>query len=249
MTQVLTIVMVLAVIAIIVFLVVGYVIFKNSRDEENERDWAEGFDAIDSASGSQDIPHVFGKKVEPKQLCYIDLETSGLKAGFNEIMEICIYPITQNLVPVIDCKPFRARVRCMKPNNAHPKALEVNGLDPNDGVSPELIRNGFLNWMADNGIDRITPVAHNWSFDKSFLQEFFGDDYEKLFYHRAEDTQRVAAGIDRAHLIKHGKNKFPGISLGKLAEFYKIPYDCHSHTALGDCKVGIEVYKKLLKEF
>lgn len=249
MTQVLIGSIALTTIALTVIGVLGYIIFRNSQEEKNESDWAEGLNALDSASGSQDIPRTFGRKVEPKQLCYIDLETSGLKAGFNEVMEICIYPITQNLEPVIDCEPFIARVMCLKPENAHPKALEINGLNPNEGEFGVTVCNDFLNWMADNGIDKIIPIAHNWSFDKSFLQEFFGNEYERLFYHRAEDTQRVAAGIDRAHLLKYGKNKFPGISLQKLAEYYEIPYDCRSHTALGDCEVGIEVYKKLLKEF
>ena len=181
-------------------------------------------------------------KYKEKQLCVIDTETTGLYAGTHELIELCIIPVDDKLNRI--GYPFHVQIKALFPERAHPKALKINGLDPTEGVSAQAARELLTKQMDDAGIKKFIPIAQNWEFDRSFLKEFLGRNFEKRFHYRAEDTQRLAAGINRAHIIATGTPLFKSTSLKNLANTFCIDYS-GAHRAERDCEITLDVYRKL----
>lgn len=52
-------------------------------------------------------------------------------------------------------------------------AEAINRMNPADGKSRAVVRDDLIDWMRENGVGQIVPVAHNLEFDLRFLKRRF----------------------------------------------------------------------------
>jgi DNA polymerase III epsilon subunit-like protein len=189
-------------------------------------------------------------------LAAIDVETSGLKAGFHDLLQICILPLDNQLKPNQERNPFILNLKPKKPENADPGAFRVNKLSLADcilkGMDPYSAADLFDDWFAKLKLPpgkKICPLAHNYPFDRSFIIEWLGDEsYNQYFDYHSRDTAVIANYLnDRADLMNE-KFPFPKINLSYVAAQLEIQ-NPDAHTAVGDAMTTALVYKAMLGRF
>jgi DNA polymerase III subunit epsilon len=100
-----------------------------------------------------------------KTLSFIDIETTGLDPNKHEIIEIAVISCTpEGVTSTWECKVAPKRI-----DLAHPKALEINQYCEEDWVGAKDIEEIIPTLVAL--LQDSTPVAHNASFDKSFIEK------------------------------------------------------------------------------
>lgn len=173
----------------------------------------------------------------------VDTETTGLKPGFNEIVELAIVFFDDGFKP--NGLRFVTQIKPMWPCNFSEEARKVNGIDPDkisDSLIPNIVRANFLEWKNNLlGDKKIIALGHNYSFDKGFLEVFLTKDlYDEHFHYNFEDSMILARA-----LRSRGKLKTENCKLTTLAKYFGIPNDS-SHSAYNDALVTLQVYKNLL---
>lgn len=184
------------------------------------------------------------------RLAAIDLETTGAIAGYHEIAQIAVVPLSDCLLP--DGRPFVSYVRPEFPGRADGLATDVNGLDleelksaPDQGQVADRLEAWFRGLGLPQG-RRIVPLAHKWTFEFSFLAAWLGNAlFEELFHYHARDAMTFALGLnDRAELSGRSR-PFERVSLGDLCQRLGVANE-HPHDALSDALAEAEVYRRLL---
>jgi DNA polymerase III epsilon subunit-like protein len=186
-------------------------------------------------------------------LCSIDCETTGLVAGFHDLIQICILPLDAAIRPVTTIPPFYTLLQMKRPDNVDPKAMKVNGLKTGDiqlnGLDPWRAADLLEEWIAKLDLDRgkkISPLAQNWAFDKGFITDWLGGPtFDSLISYKGRDTMTTSLYLnDRAdhHVepVPFAKN-----GLKYLCSTLKVE-NTRSHDALQDCISTAEVYRRML---
>ena len=174
----------------------------------------------------------------------IDLETTGLTSGVNEIIEIAILHVRfkpDNSYDVLN--KFHSLARPLKPALINPKAMEKNGITKEMLAEAPLlqeVRGDLTEWWEDCLSGKVCMIlGHNFQgFDKGFLTLTLGEAYKKMFDYHAEDTWAVAKFLQRKGLIPQEV----GLSLDPLTEYFEIPLQ--AHRALDDCYGTATLYSK-----
>jgi len=194
------------------------------------------------------------------QLCVVDVETTGLIPGFNEVIQLCILPLDANLEPREDVQPFYLNIIPEMPSRWNKQAAGTTGLSLTmlelTGVRREAAIELFYQWfdmlklpLTRGGFrKKILPLGHNYPFDRAFLHAFFGQLlYEEYFSGLYRDTMAVANYLnDRAAM--HGETvPFAKQSLSWVAQILKIEHG-HAHDALADSIITAQIYKKMTLE-
>jgi DNA polymerase III epsilon subunit-like protein len=169
-----------------------------------------------------------------RPLIWLDTETTGLSTKKHEIIE---FAAIREDGAVIEFK-----IKPQQIENAHPKALEVNGYTEEawaEAISPEVAVEQII--LFAEGCE-MTPMyaGHNVAFDWRFLQLLFesvGRIEDWPFHYHSADTMTLA----REHLKPLGQRS---ISLGALCDTLKISND-GAHTALADVRRTLAVWNKL----
>lgn len=186
-------------------------------------------------------------------LAAIDVETTGLEAGYHEIVQIAIVPLTIEL-EVADVKPFYQNIRPNFPDRASAKALKTHGIDLDDLMrnSPDQKRviEFLIEWFDSLNLGhkrKLTPVAHNWGFERSFLASWLGLKlFDELIYHHPRDTMSFGILInDRAAML--GKSTpFHRVGLADMCRKCGIPLT-KAHDALADSIATAKLYSYLMR--
>ena len=202
----------------------------------------------------------------------LDTETSGLTAGYHEILEIAIVPLDDNYFPDPNVPVFHTKVRPEFPERIQLGALIANGRvskenkdDPNafEAAKKEMESyptrretiGAFLEWYKENvlptGKKQMSPLAHNWHFDSSFLEHWFLPSHKDgisfigtYFHYQARDTQRIVMYLQDRSIVKKVPTPFPGTSLTKVTGHFEIEHSA-AHTAMGDAIATAAVYRRL----
>ena len=185
-------------------------------------------------------------------LVAIDIETTGLQAGYHEIVQISVVPLDSDLQP---CKrAFYVNIRPEHPDRADSRAAKVHGLDMD-----WLLTNGLDKWKAADmleewvsGLDlpfskRLAPLSHNFPFEKGFLMAWLGKEtYDALFFIHYRDTMALGAMCNDLASF-WGKNiPFGELSLSKMCSKFGIVNE-RSHDALQDALCGAQLYRCLIE--
>ena len=85
-------------------------------------------------------------------LAAIDIETTGLDVGKHEIIDFAIVPLDDDF-KVSTLPEFSIRIRADHPENADVLAMQINRLNPAEGVSRNAAAEEFRQWLSDNGIE------------------------------------------------------------------------------------------------
>ena len=188
----------------------------------------------------------------------IDVETTGLVGGVQEIVEMAFIPLTEDLRPHPDFMPFISGVRPERWDKIQPAALKVNGFTiPELEAFPsrmEVIRK-LNSWYQDTvwsqGYTNAQPLAHNWAFERSFLVPFFADldptsdDPLKPYLHYHARCSMHSAIYYHDTCVARGIGcPFSGFSLNAVCQGLRIERS-GNHRAYGDGLDAAAVYRKL----
>jgi DNA polymerase III epsilon subunit-like protein len=164
----------------------------------------------------------------------LDTETTGLKPGFHEIIEFGGIRVTSSLKHEISRFSIKVLPRNIKV--ASPKALEINGYDP-DGWVEAMPFESAHRWiyMFCEGAD---VLGHNVKFDIRFLRAGFKElGWRDPWSGRIIDTQTEVG----ARLKKRGF--ITSKSLEATAKYYELEQP-EPHRALDDAILSLEVMRK-----
>lgn len=202
-------------------------------------------------------------------LAVVDVETTGTKPRHNDIIEICILPLSHSLEPDKGVLPFNLTLQPARPENIDLEALRVQRKDMDDVVKQAIPRNtSKITDSALKGCDpdkacdllfewferlhlkpnkRIMPIAHNWCFDREFIIDWLGlEGFEYIFDPRYRDLMGISLFENdvadwRAESFPYQKN-----TLRYLCSTLKISVP-DAHTALDDCVATAKAYKSMIK--
>ncbi|QLG43596.1 PolC-type DNA polymerase III [Mesomycoplasma hyopneumoniae] len=162
-----------------------------------------------------------------------DLETTGLSAFYNEIIEFGAV-VLQNGIEIEKHQFF------IKPTGKIPPAITKI-----TGISQKMIDETAISWEI--ALEKITKiikdsvlVAHNAAFDFSFLEQFFRQKAKKSLKNPIIDTLEVSRFLnpnEKSHSLKN------------VAKRYEIEYDEEiAHRADYDAKILTTIWKNFLAE-
>lgn len=176
------------------------------------------------------------RKTKPKvEFCFIDVETTGLDPNVQEIVEIALIKTDENFDVL---KQYQTRVFPKHIETAHPKALKINGYDP------EIWGESALS--AEQTIEQIKPLldgaiiaGQNVKFDISFLKCMFAAENEKPNWsgYHSIDTASLALPYFLAGEIK-------GLRLRNICKGLGIT-NKNPHRAMGDAYASLEIARTL----
>lgn len=151
-----------------------------------------------------------------------DTETGGLEADKNPILSLTIWSPE---LEETEAGPFRTRI-CADGGICHPKALEVNKLDPTVGVTRAVAAQMLLDWWGRQGKPRFELVGHNIGpFDIPFMKQLAraGVDlpWNLMFDYHYRDTATLALALHDLGILS-GK-----LSLGAVCGQLGIGFNAH----------------------
>lgn len=190
------------------------------------------------------------KNLKHNIIAAIDVETTGVRPGYHEIVQIAIVPLDCKFDPI--GKPFNKFICPACPERIEPEAFRINGLnleDLNSEPSHERVADMMTEWFESLYLpltSRIIPLAHNWAFENSFLKAWLGTaELDRIFHYLPRDAMIYALGLnDKAALVEK-EIPFKGVGLKDLCKQFNI-INTKPHDALADSIAEAAVYKALL---
>jgi len=165
-------------------------------------------------------------------LAFVDLETTGLDPFRNEILEIGVVLYR----PETDTHTeWSVKVKPERIEDAHPKALEINGYTEKAWTKAVTIEHALKELNKKCG-PNATFLAYNATFDWSFLEVASARTGIALpfQYHRL-----CVMSMARKLL------RLPSYTLKNVCEHLQIPPEPSVHRALNGARNAYEVYLKL----
>jgi len=176
--------------------------------------------------------------MKTKKLAFIDIETTGLDFDANEIIEIAGVVVSDDDTFTV-FHEFECKVKPEHIKTANRTALKINKYNDEDWKDA-LTLTEAMQLFSDKTEDAIM-AAHNSPFDWAFLDKAFRTTgvTNKMGHYHTLDTVSVAyIKLRNTPEIKH-------FSLHELCEYFGIKNE-KEHSALGDAKATLELYKKLI---
>lgn len=172
-----------------------------------------------------------------RELIFVDTETTGLKAGVQEVIEIACIVTNHDASKILDT--YSAQMMPLRPEKAEARALEINHFhtrwtDPSVCKSQAEVAKEFNKRASGR-----TFVGWNSEFDLGFLKAFLLEQQMKPSWHwYTLDGKQLWY----PHAVHMDQEK---MSLQDVAGYLGIPY-VDGHTAMGDTKITLEVFRTML---
>ena len=178
-------------------------------------------------------------------LAFIDLETTGLDPEKQEIIEIGLILAQQNQTasgkPIIEVlEEIELKVKPEHLELAEPEALRINGYNEADWMFAVDLKNAME--LIAKKTEGAVMVAHNITFDWSFLEEAFA----KTGVENKMDVRRLDT-LSMAYVKLYHEESVQRFSLHYLAQHYGIKNE-NAHTALADTRTTLEIYKRIIEK-
>lgn len=186
-------------------------------------------------------------------LAAVDVETSGRRPGYHEVIQIAIQPFNSKLEPDPDIRPFTCFIKPEYPERWEPNAQAVHKID-----LAWLLANGWDQFKVEDFLEEwfeqlelppnknLIPLAHNWQYEAGFLKAWFGvDQFHHFFNAQARDTMTNALMLNDIHYIHGMQVPFRRVKLEVLCSHYGI-VNPNPHDALADALATGAVYKAQL---
>ena len=176
--------------------------------------------------------------VRGKPVAIIDTETTGLRSGFHELIEVAIIRIEGSTRAEQEF-----RFRPIFPDRASPKALEINGWSKDKwGSLPHpLSPVGLEHYGSLLGMVRgCYVIGHNVEFDLGFLRDHMLTHNRKQWAANARERlsrPKIRGAIDSIALswLALG-SELDRLSLDHIRERYPVIQTGEAHTALSDAR-------------
>jgi DNA polymerase III epsilon subunit-like protein len=196
------------------------------------------------------------------QLCAIDVETTGLDPFFHEICQICILPLDANIIPRRDVLPFYIELKPDFPERIDPLAMTVTRQSlvkiTRRGFDKEAAKDMLLDWkeklklpLTKYGTPKmILPLAHNWPFDRGFIQNWLGTSmFGEIFFGLYRDTMTAALYLNDRAAMHAEKVPFSKVNLAWVAKTLNVKHPkAKAHDALVDCTTTAACYREMLRQ-
>jgi DNA polymerase III alpha subunit (gram-positive type) len=173
-----------------------------------------------------------------RDLCFIDVETTGSVIGYHEIIEIGVIRTPHDASSIVG--EWERRLKPRFPERTSNYARNLTGYredlwTPAETPSPQLWHD-FVSFVTG-----AVPVCHNPSFDRAFITLAAADHQITelgLDYHWI-GTESLAWPIYKA-------GSTPKLSLGALCALLGLEVEPLPHRALNGAKTCLEVYRGLM---
>ena len=176
----------------------------------------------------QEKPTISSKKQVTNSYVIIDIETTGLKASEDEIIELAALKIIDGM----ETDSFSCLVQSEKklPSPITQLTGITQELLDSQGKKLQLGLKDFLDFIGEEKI-----ICHNLSFDMTFLQKACRKFGYPVIKNLSEDTVKIA------------RKKIEDVSDYKLATLAShFGFEAQKHRALEDCRLLFKVYKKMV---
>lgn len=176
-----------------------------------------------------------------RSILVVDVETGGLDPSVNPLLEVAIAPLdAHGFSGGHQCRWFGCGLPC------DPVALEVNGLDPDEGVSPAIAAERFdkhLDHLAEvRGVGRFILAGMNPAFDRDFLRvNLVRHGIKPRFSHRTIDLHSLAV----AYALANGES-IESLHTDGIYEMLGLPPERKPHRAMEGVFREREAFKILL---
>lgn len=185
-------------------------------------------------------------------LASIDLETTGLRAGYHEPIQIAIVPLNSDIRPLEGVRPFYTTIRPEYPKRQD-GAGYVHGLKMEDLVlhapTSGKVQDLLVEWWEKLDLPfgkTLVPLAHNWAFEAGFLRAWLGVDLtQSLFFGHARDAMLYALALNDKAAFMGLPVPFNRVGLGSLCKHFKI-HNPNPHDAFCDALAEAECYRAML---
>lgn len=189
-------------------------------------------------------------------LAAVDVETTGRLSGFHEIIQIAVVPLTAELEPCKDIRPFYMNIAPSFPERAERNATNIHGLNlPQlQAECPDCwkVADLFDEWVQRLELPfrrQIVPLAHNWAFERGFLSHWLGlESFNQFFHPHPRDSMLLAISINDAAAFHGLPIPFSYVGLGSMCKRFGIEVG-QAHDALHDALAEAKLYKALLTSF
>ncbi len=175
------------------------------------------------------------KNISDVEFVVFDLETTGLKASEEQIIEIAASKIRNNEV----IETFHRFIKLYKRDELEPFTVKLTNIT--DALLQEQGEN-IDDVMAEfrEFIDETVLVAQNAKFDMSFLIDYYLNQNGSVFSPLHLDT------INLAKKLRPGQKSY---KLAVLTDMFSVTYDADSHhRADYDVEITSEVFKNQMSE-
>ncbi len=186
-----------------------------------------------------------GSAMKHTDLVFVDIETTGLDARTNEIIEIAVVRVRQDWQ---DGQPpsftlvseWSEKIMPERMDLADPASLRVSGFNATDWKGAKTV-DVVLKRFAEH-VDGAIMVAHNVAFDYEFISHKLAQCGipNPMHYHRL-DT------VSMAFAVLHSTPDASRYSLAELCKYFGIINE-HPHSALADARADFELFKKLVHQ-
>ena len=181
----------------------------------------------------------------------VDVETSGLSACENEIIQIAVQPLDANFRPFIP--PFYSDIKPNYFDRVERKALALSHITMERlraAPSQEHVADRLLEWFDTLELPLyrlIIPLSHNWSFEAGFLKSWLGvETCSKIFHPHVRDSMRLATALNDRAAFRGEQIPFPDLKLVSLCKQLGIVGQGY-HDALVDAMAAAKVYQLLME--
>ena len=192
------------------------------------------------------------------QLCAVDVETTGLDPKIHEIWQICILPLDSNGELRRGIMPFYTTLKMENPHIIDTGNIRISKDTICEvqlrGMDKEDAKDALLEWMKKLELPytkfgepkHIIPLAHNFAFDRAFLQAWLGDMFSQVFDYRSMDTMIIAQYLNDRAAVHAEPPPYQKLNLRWLSTMINAPIE-QAHDALHDCVATAAVYRGFLK--
>ena len=173
-------------------------------------------------------------------LCFIDIETTGARFGYHEIIGIGAVRISNDGVEAKG--EWETKLQPQFPERITEEAQQINGFSEHEWLNEPKpsaeIWSSFISFAS-----RCTPVCHNPSFERAFITIAAANEgiFDlKLDYHWI-GTESLAWPL-------YLDGKLTKLSLNAISQYFGLPEEPLPHTALNGATACHKVYLALLRE-
>lgn len=186
-------------------------------------------------------------------LCAVDVETTGLNPGFNEIWQICVLPLDSACKPSREIPPFYQDIKINYPDRISRKAVHISRerfaekqIRALDAFTAADMMDEWFQRLNLPLYKKIVPLAHNWPFDRHFILDWLGPaSFNDFFHPHYRDS--MTAAIFLMDLADHNSRRveMSKFNLSELCNKMDVT-NLQAHDALQDCVATAECYRRLM---
>jgi len=189
-------------------------------------------------------------------LAAIDLETTGTRPGYQEIIQIAVLPLDSDIKPLAGVTPFYTHIKPKHPERESIGARNKHKIPMAElmlhAPESERVADWFREWVEGLRLPfrrALVPLAHNWAFESAFLKAWLGvEAVDEIFHAHARDSMIYAIGLNDRTAFQGEPVLFNSVNLGSMCNKLGIT-NTNPHDALADCIAEAEVYRTLLRTF